>query len=176
MLCWAERPRTIAYLRRLMTKPTMWLCAQRRLRSAWASAQSDQSLRCPHEESLDPWLPFERTAKTLVRLADAQADLSLRWAHNHFVGFKMRRLNLWTGWFPAQCWLLGILCNKSVKFPHLEKKGLFSLLIAKLSTMWHPCLFYSLMCANNRTGGCQVWKCFWVSELGQMSNECKINI
>ena len=29
----------------LVTKPTMWLCAQRRLRSAWASAQSDQSLR-----------------------------------------------------------------------------------------------------------------------------------
>ena len=28
---------------RLMTKPTMWLCAQRRLRSAWASAQSGQS-------------------------------------------------------------------------------------------------------------------------------------
>ena len=27
------------------------MCAQRRLRSAWASAQSDQSLRCPHEES-----------------------------------------------------------------------------------------------------------------------------
>ena len=28
---------------RNMTKPTKWLCAQRRLRSAWASAQSDQS-------------------------------------------------------------------------------------------------------------------------------------
>ena len=28
-----------------MTKPTKWLCAQRRLRSAWASAQFDQSLR-----------------------------------------------------------------------------------------------------------------------------------
>ena len=38
----------------IMTKPTKWLCAQRRLRSAWASAQSDQSLRCPHEESLGP--------------------------------------------------------------------------------------------------------------------------
>ena len=37
-----------------MTKPTKWLCAQWRLRSAWASAQSDQSLRCPHEESLGP--------------------------------------------------------------------------------------------------------------------------
>ena len=28
-----------------MTKPTKWLCAKRRLRSAWASAQSDQRLR-----------------------------------------------------------------------------------------------------------------------------------
>ena len=51
-----------------MTKPTKWVCAQRRLRSAWASAQSDQSLRCPHEETLGPKLPIERTAKTLIRL------------------------------------------------------------------------------------------------------------
>ena len=29
----------------LMTKPTNDMCAQRRLRSAWASAQSDQSIR-----------------------------------------------------------------------------------------------------------------------------------
>ena len=46
-------------------KPTIWLCAQRRLRSAWASAQSDHSLRCPHEERLEPYLPIERTAKAL---------------------------------------------------------------------------------------------------------------
>ena len=39
------------------------MCAHRRLRSAWASAQSDQSFRCPHEESLDPYLPFERTVE-----------------------------------------------------------------------------------------------------------------
>ena len=51
-----------------MTKPTILLCAQQRLRSAWASAQSDQSLRCPHEESLGPYLPIERTEKTLIRL------------------------------------------------------------------------------------------------------------
>ena len=37
-----------------MTKPTKCVCAQRRLGSAWASAQSDQSLRCPHKESLGP--------------------------------------------------------------------------------------------------------------------------
>ena len=30
------------------------MCAQWRLRSAWASAQSDQSLRCSYEESLSP--------------------------------------------------------------------------------------------------------------------------
>ena len=42
------------YMSRDMTKPTKWLCAQRRLRSAWTSAQSDQRLRCPHEEALGP--------------------------------------------------------------------------------------------------------------------------
>ena len=30
------------------------LCIQQWLRSAWASAQSDQSLLCPHEETLGP--------------------------------------------------------------------------------------------------------------------------
>ena len=51
------------------------MCAQRRLGSACAFAQSDQSLRCPPEVglTLHPGLPAERTA-------DAQADLSLRWA------------------------------------------------------------------------------------------------
>ena len=29
-----------------MTKPTKWLCTQRRLRSAWAFAHFDRSLRC----------------------------------------------------------------------------------------------------------------------------------
>ena len=46
-------------LSRDMTKPTKWECAQRRLRSAWESAQSDQSLRCPHKESLGPELHIE---------------------------------------------------------------------------------------------------------------------
>ena len=40
------------------------MCAQRRLRSAWAFT-SLISLRCPHEETLGPELPTERTVKTL---------------------------------------------------------------------------------------------------------------
>ena len=69
-----------------MTKPTKWLCAQRRLRSAWASAQSDQSLRCAKLSSCGQrrlWSDW----------ADAQADLYLRWVHSHFIGFVMSRLN-----------------------------------------------------------------------------------
>ena len=38
--------KTTWQLSRLVTKPTMWLCTQQRLRSAWASAQSDQSSLC----------------------------------------------------------------------------------------------------------------------------------
>ena len=38
-----------------MTKPTKWVCAQRRLRSAWASAQSDQSSLCAQWVAKDPW-------------------------------------------------------------------------------------------------------------------------
>ena len=62
----------------VMAHVTMWgtswqnqqngLCAQRRLGSAWASTQSDQSFHCPHKESLTPQLPIERTVKTLIRL------------------------------------------------------------------------------------------------------------
>ena len=53
-------------------------CTQRRLGSACALAQSDQSLFCPQEKTLGPQLPIERTVKT---------DLSLRWAHMSFCWF-----------------------------------------------------------------------------------------
>ena len=44
--CSAEIDSYRWHLSRLMTKPTKLVCAQRRLRSDWASAQSDQNLRC----------------------------------------------------------------------------------------------------------------------------------
>ena len=44
------------------------LCAQRRLKSAYASAQSDQSLHCPHQETLHPWLSKMRPVKILISL------------------------------------------------------------------------------------------------------------
>ena len=80
---------TSNHMSRNITKQTKWLCAQRRLRLAWASAQSDQSLRCADSEDSDQ--PGHRLWSDW---ADAQADLSLRWTHTHFVGFVMSWLKL----------------------------------------------------------------------------------
>ena len=38
----------------IMEKPKKWLCAQRRLRSAWASTQSDQSSLCAQWVAKNP--------------------------------------------------------------------------------------------------------------------------
>ena len=67
------------------------ICAQRRLRSAWASAPVWSA------SSLSAWRKLGSLATHWAHSedwsdwADAQADLCLRWAHNHIVGFVMRR-------------------------------------------------------------------------------------
>ena len=86
---WSCKYTSRTHMSRDMTKPTMWLCAQRRLRSAWASAQSDQSLRCLHEAAWVLIYPLSAQRRLWSDWADAQADLSLRWAHSHIVGFVM---------------------------------------------------------------------------------------
>ena len=61
-----------SHLSRAMTKPTMWLCAQQRLRSAWASTQSDQTLRCPWWRKLGSlathWMHSEDSDQTRLIL------------------------------------------------------------------------------------------------------------
>ena len=74
---------------RYMTKPTKWVGAQRRHWSAWASAQSYQSLRCPHEETWALSYLLNAQRRHWSDWADGQADLSLRWVHNHFSVFFM---------------------------------------------------------------------------------------
>ena len=75
------------------------LCAQRRLRSAWASAQSDQSQRCPPEAKLGPKLPTERRAKTLNRLGGCPG-----WSESS-LGTKVILLVL--SWGGSKCFFLG---------------------------------------------------------------------
>ena len=77
-------------MRHDMTKPTKWLHARRRLRSAWASAQSDQSSLSACRKLRVLSYPLSAQRRLWSDWADAQADLlSLRWAHRHFFGFVM---------------------------------------------------------------------------------------
>ena len=61
--------------------------AQRRLKSAWASAQSDQSFRCPLEENMGSYYPLSAQRRLWSDWADTQADMSLRWAHTPLCWF-----------------------------------------------------------------------------------------
>ena len=62
--------------KRVTVKTETWgnvpsdICAQRRLKSDCASAQSDLSLRCPHKEILGPWLSRMHPVKILLRLRE----------------------------------------------------------------------------------------------------------
>ena len=77
----------------LMTKPTKWLCAQWRLRSAWACAQSHQSSLCAQ------WLVAKD--QNFLHADSEDSDQTgqiprLIWVFAgrtcHFVAFVMRRL------------------------------------------------------------------------------------
>ena len=79
------------YMSHEMTKPTKWVCAKQRLRSAWASSL----IRFFTVHSMGSWGPKVSSCgqrRLWSDWADAQADLSLHWGHTHIVGFVMSRL------------------------------------------------------------------------------------
>ena len=87
-----------------MTKPTKWLCTQRRLKSAWASAQSDQSSLCAQWVAKDSSF-LHADSEDWSDWVDAQADLSLRWAHIPFCRFCHEVAQMyveWSDWVDAQ--------------------------------------------------------------------------
>ena len=75
-----------------MTKPIKWHVSPRRLWSALVSTQSDQSLRCVLWVAKDPSFLHADSEDSDQTGRMIRADLSLRWAHSHFVGFVMRWL------------------------------------------------------------------------------------
>ena len=93
----------------------IWVCLWQNQQNDLCALESDQSghlaslisLRCLHEVGIRPvwsvfavhmknhWVlgyPYSAQRRLWSDWADAQADLSLRWAHSCFVGFVMRRL------------------------------------------------------------------------------------
>ena len=87
----------LSHLSRLTTKPTKWLCAQRRLGSAWASAHSDQSLR---SALCGPKISSCRQRRLWSDWADAQADLSL-----HQGAHAILLVLSWGGSFSLWDWM-----------------------------------------------------------------------
>ena len=72
------------------------MCTKRRLRSAWASAQSDQSLHYALNGYLRTHGFFMRTAKTLDQYGQMPRLIGVFAGHTcHFVGFVMRWLICW---------------------------------------------------------------------------------
>ena len=82
-------------LSRDMTKPTKWLCAERRLRSAWAWVAKDPSFLHADSEDWSDW-------------ADARADLSPRWAHMPFCWFCYQAAHLCIRFF-LHCFVLSFI-------------------------------------------------------------------
>ena len=81
-------------LSRDMTKPTKWVCAQRRLRSQPGHPPSLIRLFAgPMKKAWVLSYPLSAQRRLWSDWADAQADLSLRLAHSHFVCVVMSRLN-----------------------------------------------------------------------------------
>ena len=71
------------------------MCAQRRFRSACASAQSDQSIRCPSKDALDHYYPRSFMRRLWSVCADAQAGLSLGLTHMQSCKKRCAMAQLW---------------------------------------------------------------------------------
>ena len=99
----------IMYMSCDMTKLTKWVCTQQRLRSAWASAQSDRVFTVRMKKMGVLSYPLSSQRRLWSDWVDAQADLSLCWAHSHFVCFVMLRLN-YVHWPILFRWFLQSLC------------------------------------------------------------------
>ena len=99
-------------------------------------------------------LPGFRTINRLFSCCRVQ-----RW---HYAGIKPGT------WMYNSCQIMTMAFLNS--WPSRSWK---KILLAFLSTFWHPCSKCILMCFKKDRGGCQVWKCPKVPELGQRSTECK---
>ena len=80
------------YMSHDMTKPTKWVCALRRLRSAWHPPSLIKVLAVRTKKAWVLSYPLNAQRRLWSDWADAQAELSLRCAYSHFVGFVMSRL------------------------------------------------------------------------------------
>ena len=93
------------------------MCAQRWLKSACASTLFDQSLRCPHEETLHPWLSKMCPEQILISLDERPGwSESLQGAHIRrydFGHYGSRVFILFQHYNVVDCLFLGPIINSS---------------------------------------------------------------
>ena len=168
------------------------LCAQRRLKSAWASAQSDQSLRCPHEETLGHLLHIERTMKTLFTLGGCPG-----WSECSLCAKLIWLIFSWGGSNYCRCnfKLLRSLSTKRNAYLHPAQNMEFIFdfapdccsvrwlaMIVMLKDASDTCLFkhtYYIYCINNLL----LWRCpscfslkDWLTTLSKPVTQMLVNV
>ena len=95
------------------------LYTQQRLRSAWASAQFDQSLPCSPEESLGPKLPTECTPKSLISPGWSESSLGTQ------------IILLVSSWGSSYC----VCKQRRLRFAGLFEPSLFTYVISTFFTL-----------------------------------------
>ena len=135
-----------------MTKPIKWVWAQRRLRSAWASAQSDQSSLCDQWVAKDPRI-LHADSEHWSDWAEAQDDLSLRWGTLILLVLSCR------GSFSMVYCYLWCVDMKSVIADHVSQSivNFLNIRIPKIffcnhSKIWPMWLYHRVMSPNDADG------------------------
>ena len=129
-------------------------CTQQKLRSVWVSPQSDQSLHCQHEDTMDP---MDTVPSRLISL----------WTC-HFVSFVMLQLS-YQCFLTSDCQDMSHLMTKPTKWPVCPAKTQISLGIrpvwyeSSLCTKWvakDPSFVHADSEDSDQTG--QMARLIWV--------------
>ena len=140
------------------------ICARRRLKSACTSARSDRSFRCPHEESLHPWLSKMCPVEMRTRLRECAG-----WSESSLSAHVWRYVFWRCGWYISMqqtqtrgksigVWILRMLILSKRRFVLVENMFLRGLDI--YGCFFVLFFFFVLFCFFRHVS--QVRQCSWL--------------
>ena len=122
------------------------MCAERRLKLARASAQFDQSLRCPHEETLHP------CANLALKIALREISDQTTRAHAEL---NFRCANMYKGMFPDILALIVFVNLQSRRPQHTEAVGFIT---AQYTIRYAMIIVFTLLSADSRRAVVSFWR------------------
>ena len=142
-------------LSRDMTKSTKWVASSKESDQPWHLPSLIRVFAVRMKKAWVLSYPLSALRRLWSDWADAQADLSLHWAHTHFVGFVMSRLILLQSW-GWRATLHNCYVHNSTTTTHVAHVGLLHTLFCIRATTWqnqqNDCVaqsYQSLRCALN---------------------------